>query len=272
MVPWGDSPWWMQFVPAYFNGTSLFGAGVESYVSDAQGYNISDVFIGYDYAILRLYEPLGPSLGYFGYNSYSDAWNNLPIWSNIGYPGDIDNAMEPAFQQGFTIGADVGDGNGGDELETENCDLNHGNSGGPMFAWWNNGTDPRVVGVVSSQLTNAQQPPFLTRRQRVRGRERICQSLRLGPVELARVILGPGRSGWGVSWAAAGCGPTAAGRPTRRGSPKACGVGSGRSLTRLLARRLRGVFAGAEGAALVMLGDRISIGRLGGQHRGGKGL
>ncbi len=160
MVPWGDSPWWMQFVPAYFNGASLFGAGVESYVSDARGYDIANVFIGYDYAILRLYEPLGTSLGYFGYNSYSDAWNNLPIWSNIGYPGDIDNAQEPAFQKGFTIGADVGDGNGGDELETENCDLNHGNSGGPMFAWWNNGTDPRVVAVVSSQLTNAQQPPF----------------------------------------------------------------------------------------------------------------
>jgi V8-like Glu-specific endopeptidase len=160
MVPWGDSSWWMLFVPAYFNGTSLFGAAVESYVSDARGYNISNVFIGYDYAILRLYEPLGISLGYFGYNSYSDSWNNLSIWSNIGYPGDIDNAQEPAFQQGFTIGADVGDGNGADELETENCDLNHGNSGGPMFAWWNNGTDPRVVAVVSSQLTNAQQPPF----------------------------------------------------------------------------------------------------------------
>jgi V8-like Glu-specific endopeptidase len=160
MVPWGDSPWWMQFVPAYFNGTSLFGAGVESYVSDARGYDINKVFIGYDYAILRLYEPLGSSLGYFGYNSYSDAWNNLPVWSNIGYPGDIDNAQEPAFQQGFSIGADVGDGNGGNELETENCDLNHGNSGGPMFAWWNGGTDPRIVGVVSSQMSNANQPPF----------------------------------------------------------------------------------------------------------------
>ncbi len=160
MVPWGDSPWWMQFVPAYFDGTSLFGAGVESFVSDAKGYNISDVFIGYDYAILRLYEPLGTSLGYFGYNGYSDSWDNLPIWSNIGYPGDIDNAQEPAFQEGFSIGDTVGDGGGGEELETENCDLNHGNSGGPMFAWWNNGTDSRVVAVVSSQLTNAQQPPF----------------------------------------------------------------------------------------------------------------
>ena len=30
--PWGDSPWagMGRFVPAYFNGTSLFGADVES--------------------------------------------------------------------------------------------------------------------------------------------------------------------------------------------------------------------------------------------------
>ncbi len=149
MVPWSSSSWWMRFVPAYFNGSSLFGAGVESYVSDARGYNIGGT--GYDWAILRLYEPLGNSLGYYGYNSYSTSWNNLPVWSNIGYPGDIDNAEEPAFQQGFTINDTDGDSNGGEELETENCDLNHGNSGGPMFAWWNNGTDPRIVGVVSSQ-------------------------------------------------------------------------------------------------------------------------
>jgi V8-like Glu-specific endopeptidase len=154
MVPWASGsvgPWWIRFVPAYFNGTSLYGAGVESYVSDARGYNTGGT--GYDWAILRLYEPLGSSLGYFGYNSYSTNWNNLPVWSNIGYPGDIDNAEEPAFQQGFTINDTDGDSNGGEELETQNCDLNHGNSGGPCFAWWNNGTDPRIVAVVSSQET-----------------------------------------------------------------------------------------------------------------------
>ena len=158
MVPWGQTNWWMQFVPAYFNGSSLFGAGVQSYVSDARGYNVNGNVTGYDWAILRLYEPLGTSLGYFGYNSYSIDWNNLPVWSNIGYPGDIDNAEEPEFQQGFTINDTDGDNNGGQELETENCDLNHGNSGGPMFAWWNNGTDPRIVGVVSGEETEYQFP------------------------------------------------------------------------------------------------------------------
>ncbi|MGH3829179.1 MAG: trypsin-like serine peptidase [Pseudonocardiaceae bacterium] len=162
MVPWGESSWWMKFVPAYFHGTSLFGTGVESYVSDARGYNTAGNVTGYDWAVLRLYEPLGSSLGYFGYNGYSSDWNNLPVWSNIGYPGDIDNAEEPAFQQGFTINDTDGDSNGGEELETENCDLNHGNSGGPMYAWWNNGTDPRIVGVVSGEEAEYKFP-FSTR-------------------------------------------------------------------------------------------------------------
>jgi V8-like Glu-specific endopeptidase len=163
MVPWGSvgaGSWWMRFVPAYFNGTSLYGAGVESYVSDVRGYNSGGS--GYDWAVLRLYDPLGTSLGYFGYNGYSDDWNDQPFWSNIGYPGDIDNAEEPAFQKGYTINDTDGDNNGGEELETENCDLYFGNSGGPIFAWWNNGTDPRVVGVVSAQETEYKFP-FSTR-------------------------------------------------------------------------------------------------------------
>jgi V8-like Glu-specific endopeptidase len=166
MVPWSSSSWWMRFVPAYFNGASLFGAGVESYVSDARGYDTGGSVTGYDWAILRLYQPLGHSLGYFGYNSYSDSWNDLPVWANIGYPGDIDNAQEPAFQQGFTVNDTDGDSNGGEELETENCDLNHGNSGGPIYAWWNNGTDPRIVGVVSGEETEYQFP-FSTRNDNV---------------------------------------------------------------------------------------------------------
>ncbi|MGH2642969.1 MAG: trypsin-like serine peptidase [Chitinophagaceae bacterium] len=169
MVPWKSvaaGNWWMLFVPAFFNGTSLFGAGVQSYVSDARGYNTSGNVTGYDWAILRLYEPLGTSLGYMGYNSYSSDWNNLPVWSNIGYPGDIDNAEEPSFQQGFTFNDTDGDSDGGEELETENCDLNHGNSGGPAFAWWNNGTDPRIVGIVSGQETEYKFP-FSTRNDNV---------------------------------------------------------------------------------------------------------
>ena len=149
MVPWGDNPWWMRFVPAYYDGSSLHGAGVESYVSDARGYDVQGNVTGYDWAVCRLYNPLGSWLGYFGYNGYSDSWNNQPFWSIVGYPGAIANAMRPSFQGGITVNDTDGDSNGGEELESETADLTPGDSGGPMFAWW--GNDPRLVGVVSGE-------------------------------------------------------------------------------------------------------------------------
>lgn len=149
MVPWGDSPWWMWFVPAYYDGISLHGAGVQSYVSDAHGYDVHGNVTGYDWAVLRLYEPLGSMLGYFGYNGYSDSWNDQPDWSIIGYPGAIANAMRPSFQGSITVNDTDSDSNGGEELESNTADISPGDSGGPIFAWW--GNDPRIVGVVSGQ-------------------------------------------------------------------------------------------------------------------------
>jgi V8-like Glu-specific endopeptidase len=149
MVPWGDSPWWMQFVPAYYDGVSLHGAGVQSYVSDAYGYEVSGHPTGYDWAILRLYEPLGQWLGYFGYNGYSEDWDDQPWWSVIGYPSAIANGMRPSFQGGITVGDVDSDDGGGEELESDTADISPGDSGGPMFGWW--GGDPRLIGVVSGE-------------------------------------------------------------------------------------------------------------------------
>jgi hypothetical protein len=138
----------MQFTPAYYDGISLYGSGVQSYVSDARGIVNNDV-AGYDWAILRLYEPLGSSLGYFGYNGYSDDWEDQPYWSIIGYPGAIANAQRPSFQGGITVNDTDGDDAGGEELESDTADITPGDSGGPMFGWW--GNDPRVIGVVSGE-------------------------------------------------------------------------------------------------------------------------
>jgi len=149
MVPWNDDPWWMLFVPAYFDGVSLHGAGVQSYVSDARGYDVNGDVTGYDWAILRLHQPLGSSLGYYGFNGYSSSWNNQPWWSIVGYPGAIANAQRPSFQGGITVNDTDSDSNGGEEIESQTADLTPGNSGGPMFGWW--AGDPRIVGVVSGQ-------------------------------------------------------------------------------------------------------------------------
>jgi V8-like Glu-specific endopeptidase len=148
MVPWGDSSWWMRFVPAYYDGDSLHGAGVQSYVSDARGYDTSGDVTGYDWAVCRLYTPLGNALGYFGFNGYSSSWNHNPFWSIIGYPGAIASAQRPSFQGSVTTIDTDGDSNGGLEIETR-ADLTPGNSGGPQFGWW--GGDPRIVGVVSGE-------------------------------------------------------------------------------------------------------------------------
>ena len=145
--PWGNQTKWMKFVPAYYDGVSLHGVGVESYVSHVQGYNTggSTSAAGHDYIVCRLFEQLGEYYGYFGFNGYSNSWNNKSYWSIIGYPDDVASGRRPSFQDNISVEKTHSDSTGGLEMETK-ADLNHGNSGGPMYAWWEG--DPRVVGVV----------------------------------------------------------------------------------------------------------------------------
>ena len=151
VVPWGGGSWWMRFVPAYYNGMSLHGAGVESYVSDARGYDVNGSVTGYDWAVCRLYEPLGDWLGYFGYNGYSNSWENDPYWTVLGYPGAVAGGQRPSWQGSVSSFDTDGDSNGGLEIETR-ADMTPGNSGGPMFGWWSG--DPRLIGVVSGEETD----------------------------------------------------------------------------------------------------------------------
>ncbi len=146
MVP-PDGSWWIRVVPDYYDGASLHGAGVQSYVSDWRGFRQSNV-TGYDWAVLRLYEPLGRWLGFFGFNGYDDDWEDRPYWTAVGYPGAIASGARPSRQFGVSVFDDDSDSNGGQELETS-ADMSPGNSGGPMFGWW--GSDPRVIGVVSGE-------------------------------------------------------------------------------------------------------------------------
>jgi V8-like Glu-specific endopeptidase len=151
VVPWGGGDWWMRFIPAYYDGGSLHGAGVESYVSDAKGFDVSGDVTGFDWAVLRLYEPLGDLLGYFGYNGYSEDWDDDPYWTVLGYPGAVAGGQRPSWQGSVSVFDVDSDSNGGSELETR-ADMTPGNSGGPMFGWW--GSDPRLVGVVSGEETD----------------------------------------------------------------------------------------------------------------------
>lgn len=145
MVPWdsGDGNWMAKFVPADYDGQSTLGSGVFSWVERAHG--IRDHSQGDDIAIMKLFDPLGDWLGYFGTKRYSDDWEDAPYWTLAGYPGAVANGMRPSRQSGISV---LDDDSEGDGLEIEhNGDASPGDSGGPLFAWWNDG--PYLIGVHS---------------------------------------------------------------------------------------------------------------------------
>ena len=153
VLPWNSiatGNWWMKFTPHYFDGAEPFGS---SFVSDARHYGTDDTDfnLSHDYAVLRLFEPMGNRLGYIGTTSFDDGWRGLNVWSNIGYPFDVASGERPAVQNWQSVEDDFEDDDG-QTLETE-ASLNHGNSGGPFFAWFENGSQVRACGVVSSEVS-----------------------------------------------------------------------------------------------------------------------
>jgi V8-like Glu-specific endopeptidase len=148
VAPWGASPWAMLFVPAYWDGASIFGAGAQSYVSDYRGWNTGTV-AAHDSCVLRLYEPLGNQLGWIGTRTYDGAWEGGNYWSLTGYPGAIAGANRPVFQNSV---AALDDDEDGDAQEIEHHgDSSPGESGGPMFGFWNDG--PHAIGTTSGGET-----------------------------------------------------------------------------------------------------------------------
>lgn len=141
VCPWGSSPWMMQFIPAYYDGSSL--SGVSSYVQSYRGYRNHDQ--GDDMATLKLYTPLGNTLGYFGYKTYNDDWEDGNYWTKCGYPGMVASGQRPSRITWFPIVDDDNDG-AGVELEYK-ADSSSGDSGGPVFGWWNGA--PYVIGTHS---------------------------------------------------------------------------------------------------------------------------
>jgi hypothetical protein len=153
-VPWGANPSMVQFVPAYYNGTSTVGPNVSSFIDAASAYyqepdpNVDRP--AWDYAVLRLIDPLGDSLGWFGSKTYDDHWNDGNYWTLVGYPGDVAGGEQPSWQNGISFHDDDEDGDAL-ELETDNGDATPGDSGGPFFGWWDGESGPSVVGVASAQ-------------------------------------------------------------------------------------------------------------------------
>jgi len=147
MAPWGsvsnNIPWKALFVAGYYDGSSVNGAGASAWVTGLWGYKNHSQ--GDDMAVMALNAPLGSSLGYFGYKTYTSDWEDGPWWTLCGYPGMVANGQRPSRQSSFPIQDDDNDG-AGVELEYE-ADTSDGNSGGPVFGWWDN--QPYIIGTHS---------------------------------------------------------------------------------------------------------------------------
>jgi V8-like Glu-specific endopeptidase len=149
VVPWDAKTWKMQFVPAYYDGKSILGSGATSWVSDAQGWDVSyksRVPNAFDMAVLRLYDPLGTSLGYFGAKTYTSDMGTIRYFNITGYPGAIAGAERPSYQPGIEVLDSDADADA-QEIE-HHGDATAGDSGAPFWATWPDGF-PYAIGTIS---------------------------------------------------------------------------------------------------------------------------
>jgi V8-like Glu-specific endopeptidase len=145
VCPWGSASWAMQFVPSFWNGAPLLGAGAQSWTSDYRGWNTNDTVAAHDIAVMRLYDPIGSWLGWMGTKVYDSSWNGGSYWTLAGYPGAVAGAQRPSYQSSIVV---LDTDSDGDAQEIEHHgDATAGDSGGPFFGFWNDG--PYAVGTTS---------------------------------------------------------------------------------------------------------------------------
>ena len=150
---------WVRFRPAYYNGTAPFGEAratrVISWMKTTSGNGLTDRETAFDYVVCVLDTRIGDILGYSGYRTYDDDWNNGQYWQHMGYPQDLSGAERPAFQGGCVISSDSSESTSGQKgyVLGHFNDIVIGHSGGPVWGWWDNEQWPRVVGVQSAEAS-----------------------------------------------------------------------------------------------------------------------
>lgn len=159
----GSSAGWISFAPGSFDGDEPWGEIAATQIvfwNQAQGL-LSDLETAFDYVVLVMEEDIGNVIGYPGYRTYNEDWNNGSFWQIIGYPGELAGGQRPSFQ-GDAVISSVGDQslNGQDGYVMGHFnDITPGNSGGPCWGWWSEEPWPRVVGVASTIGSTAVQTP-----------------------------------------------------------------------------------------------------------------
>ena len=154
----GGGAGWVEFTPAYYNGTQPFGVAWAQRVIywNQAGGGLTDFETAFDYVVLVLDTNMGDLTGYPGYRTYSTSWNNGNYWQHMGYPGDLSGTQRPAFFGSGAISSVSTQSTSGQSgyVMGHFMDTVPGHSGGPYWGWWGNEPWPRVVGTHSAGAAN----------------------------------------------------------------------------------------------------------------------
>lgn len=154
---------WLTFTPAYFDGSGPWGEVAATqviYWLQAPG-SLTDQQTAFDYVVLVTEERIGDIIGYPGYRTYDDDWNDGSYWQFMGYPGELSSGERPAFQGGGVVSTVQNQSFSGQTAYVLGHfnDFTPGQSGGPAWGWWGDEPWPRVVGVGSTIGSTAVQAP-----------------------------------------------------------------------------------------------------------------
>lgn len=150
-APAGFAADWVRFTPSYFDGETPFGEAYGEHIywylkEDGDGF-ISGNEGNYDYVVVVLNQRLGETTGWMGARGYDDDWDDLAAWSHMGYPGDLNSGQRPIWQGGFRVdGTDAAA-----QSILHQADVFVGQSGGPVFGFWDGDVGPRAIAVQSWQ-------------------------------------------------------------------------------------------------------------------------
>jgi V8-like Glu-specific endopeptidase len=150
-APAGFAADWVRFTPSSYDGTAPFGEAYGSHIywyvkEDGDGF-ISAAEGKHDYVVVVLDRRLGDTTGWMGARGYNDDWDDLAAWSHMGYPGDLNSGQRPCWQGGFKVdGTDAAA-----QAILHKADVFPGQSGGPVFGFWDGDVGPRVIAVQSWQ-------------------------------------------------------------------------------------------------------------------------
>jgi hypothetical protein len=122
-----------------------WGANIYWYIQEDGDGSISGAEGDHDCVVVVLDRRLGETTGWMGARGYDDDWDDLAVWSHMGYPSDLSSGLRPTWQGGFLV-------DGTDDAAQsilQQADVFPGQSGGPVFGFWDGDVGPCAIAVQS---------------------------------------------------------------------------------------------------------------------------